>query len=160
MCGTLLIDISGVGLRVEQCGHRHLEEGPLAKVAPGRWILYFGADPAEALFRCGTKRKVIKDRLVLMHEDRVSAGELLKMLAVAFVGTSRSCRNRLDDPRTNVQIYAPVGIMPLLGLVSEAASATDPYELFSILGLPLPEGIVKCCAASSPAPEMVSKAGV
>jgi hypothetical protein len=129
-------------------GHDVLnEERPLAEIAPGRWVLYFGADPAQALIRCGTKRDLIKDRLVIMDEDRVSAGELLEILAVAFVVTSRSFRNWLDDPRTYVQVFGPVGILPSLGIVPQPANAADRYELFSIPGIPLPEGIVKCCAA-------------
>ena len=40
-----------------ELGHEVMsEERPLATVAPGRWVLYFGADPAEALLRCGARR--------------------------------------------------------------------------------------------------------
>jgi hypothetical protein len=124
-----------------------LTEAPLASAPPDRWVLYFGGDPSEALNRCGPRGQAVKARLVILDEDRVTAGELMQSPGPALVVTYRSFRNWLRDARTYAQVCGLTEVARALGIDLSPEDVAKPYELFTIPGAPLPEGIARYCAA-------------
>lgn len=124
-----------------------VNEAPLAAALLDGWVLYFGADPAEALDRCGSKRDVVRRRLVIIDQDRVTAGELMQQLDVAFVVTSRSYHNWLQNPVSYAQVVAPPALARSLGIVLPPDDLAEPFVRFTVVGMSLPEGIVRTCEA-------------
>jgi len=124
-----------------------LLEAPLATVAPDRWILYFGCDPGEALARSGARRSTIRNRLIIVDEDRVTAGELTEAVAPALVVTSRSFRNWLNNSRAEAQVFKRTAVAHALKIVLPHEDMVARCSLFTIRGAPLPEGIGRYCVA-------------
>lgn len=124
-----------------------VNEAPLAAAPPDGWVLYFGADPAEALRRCGSQREAVRRRLAIIDQDRVTAAELMQELAVPFVVTSRSYRNWLQDSVSCAQVVAPPTLARTLGIVLPPEALADPFVRFTVVGVPLPEGIARSCEA-------------
>ena len=122
-------------------------EAPLAEAAPDRWVLYFGADPAEGLRRCRSQQEAVRQRLAIIDQDRVTAAELMQELSVPFVVTSRSYRNWLQDSVTYAQVVAPPALARLLGIALPPEDLADPFVCFTVVGVPLPEGIIRTCEA-------------
>lgn len=122
-------------------------EAPLAAVSPDGWVLYFGADPEEALHRCGSQREAVRRRLAIIDQDRVTAAELIQQLAVPFVVTSRSYHNWLQNPVSYAQVVAPPTLARALGIVLPPEAVADPFVSFAVVGVPLPEGIARSCEA-------------
>jgi hypothetical protein len=130
-----------------------IQESPLAAAMPDRWLLYFGGDPAEALARCGPRRRATEARLIIIDEDRVTAGELMETLRVPLVVTSRSFRNWLRDLRTYAEVFGRTVTARALGIALPPDDAMQHHARFIIPGVPLPEGIARYCIASEPAAE-------
>jgi hypothetical protein len=124
------------------------QESPLAAATPGRWLLYFGGDPTEALARCGPRRRATEARLIIMDEDRVSAGEFMDKLRVPLVVTSRSYRNWLRNMGAWAEVFGRTATARALGIALSPQDAMQHHAQFVIPDVPLPGGIARYCAAS------------
>ncbi|MGH9326229.1 MAG: hypothetical protein ACRD2B_06015 [Terriglobia bacterium] len=124
-----------------------VSESPLAAAPPDGWLLYFGADPAEAFDRCGSEREAVRRRLAIIDQDRVTARELMQELAVPFVVTSSSYSSWLRNSVSYAQVVAPPALARNLGIVLPPEDLAEPFVRFSVVGIPLPEGIARSCLA-------------
>lgn len=129
-------------------GHDVLvREAPLAAAEADRWVVYFGADPTDALAHCGVRRRTLAARLVIVDVDRVTAAELFAELRVPLVVTSRSFHNWLANANTPAEVMGRWAVARAMGT---AVSRADARERFVVSGVPLPDGIAHYCAAAGP----------
>ena len=124
-----------------------LQEAPLSSVPDGRWILSFNADPEAALAGCGGKRDSIERRLIPMDEGRIQSGELMDALRIPFVVTSRSFHNWRSRPTFALQVFGRTTLATALHIAFNHGEVHVDRVRFDVMGMPLPEGIARCCAA-------------
>lgn len=124
-----------------------LQEAPLSSAPDGRWILSFNADPEAALAGCGGKRDSIEWRLIPIDEGRIQSGELMDALRIPFVVTSRSFRNWRSTPTFALQVFGRTTLATTLHIAFNQSDVRVDRVQFDVTGMPLPEGIARCCVA-------------
>jgi hypothetical protein len=132
---------------LKQAGHGVIvQEAPLADAAPDRLILYFGGDVYEALERCASRADEIRNRLIVMDVDRVTAGEIAREIRPLAVITTRSFQNWLRDSNVYAQLFGLTSIALALKIDLDDEERSREYVDFVIPSIGLPGGIARYCS--------------